>query len=199
MAGPFRVDPCFQDVQMSIDTLKQRIPDYAKDLKLNLGSLANETLLSPQQLAGTFIASALASRNALVIASITAEFGPRLSPEALTAAKSAAAIMGMNNVYYRFVHLAGGDYANLPARLRMNVIAKPGVDKVDFELWSLAVSAINGCGMCIESHEKTVRSHGLTTEQVQAAVRVASVVHAVAAAIEGEDALATLATTAEAA
>lgn len=174
---------------MSIDALKARIPEYAKDLKLNLGSLANETLLTPQQHAGTFIVSALASRNATVIADILAEFGPKLSAEALTAAKSAAAIMGMNNIYYRFVHLVGGDYANLPARLRMNVIGKPGVDKVDFELWSLAVSAINGCGMCIESHEKTVRAHGLTTEQVQAAVRIASVVHAVAAAIEGEAAM----------
>ena len=175
---------------MSIDALKNRIPDYAKDLKLNLGSLANETLLTQQQLAGTFIVSALASRNATVIADIVAEFGPKLSAEALSAAKAAAAIMGMNNVYYRFVHLAGGDYGNMPARLRMNVIGKPGVDKVDFELWSLAVSAINGCGMCIEAHEKTIRSHGLTTEQVQAAVRVAAVVHAVAVAIEGEASLA---------
>lgn len=174
---------------MSIETLKARIPDYAKDLKLNLGSLANETLLTQQQLAGTFVVSALASRNAPVVEAIVAEFGPKLSPEALTAAKAAAAIMGMNNVYYRFVHLAAGDYGNMPARLRMNIIGKPGVDKVDFELWSLAVSAINGCGMCIESHEKTLRSHGLTTEQIQAAVRVAAVVHAVAVAIEGEEAL----------
>ena len=175
---------------MSIDTLKQRIPDYAKDLKLNLGSLANETVLNQQQLAGTFIASALASRNALVIEAITAEFGPRMSPEALTAAKSAAAIMGMNNVYYRFVHLAGGDYANLPARLRMNVIAKPGVEKVDFELWSLAVSAVNGCGMCMESHEKILRVAGMSQEEVQAAVRIAATVHAVAAVLDGEQALA---------
>ncbi len=174
---------------MSIEALKARIPDYAKDLRLNLGSLAAETLLTPQQLAGTFVVSALASRNALVIGAIIAEFAPRLSPDALTAAKAAAAIMGMNNVYYRFVHMIGGDYGNLPARLRMNVIGKPGVDKVDFELWSLAVSAINGCGMCVESHEKTVRSHGLSTEQVQAAVRIAAVVHAVAVAIEGEGAL----------
>ncbi len=174
---------------MSIETLKARIPDYAKDLKLNLGSLANETLLTAQQLAGTFVVSALASRNALVIEAIAAEFGPKLSPEALAAAKAAAAIMGMNNVYYRFVHEVGGDYANLPARLRMNVIGKPGVDKVDFELWSLAVSAINGCGMCMTAHEKTIREHGLSTEQVQAAVRIAAVVHAVAVAIEGDEAL----------
>ena len=174
---------------MSIETIKSWIPDYAKDLKLNLGSLANETLLTPQQLAGTFIVSALASRNAVVTRAILAEFAPKLSPEALVAAKAAASIMAMNNVYYRFVHLAGGDYANLPARLRMNVIGRPGIDKVDFELWSLAVSAVNGCGMCIESHEKVIRAGGLTTEQVQAAVRIASVVHAVAATVDGEAAL----------
>jgi len=119
-----------------------------------------------------------------------AEFGPKLSPEALTAAKAAAAIMGMNNVYYRFTHLVGGDYGNMPAKLRMNVMAKPGVEKVDFELWSLAVSAINGCGMCMESHEKVVKHGGLTSEQVQAAVRIAAVVHAVASVLEAEDALA---------
>jgi alkyl hydroperoxide reductase subunit D len=175
---------------MSIESLKERLPDYAKDIKLNLGSLANETVLSPQQLAGTFIASALAARNAEVTRAITAEFGAKLTPEALAAAKAAAAIMGMNNVYYRFVHLVGGDYERLPARLRMNIIGKPGIEKVDFELWSLAVSAVNGCGMCLTSHEKVVREGGLSQEQVQAAVRVASVVHAVAAILDGEDALA---------
>ena len=110
------------------------------------------------------------------------------------AAKAAASIMGMNNVYYRFTHLVGGDYPNLPARLRMNVMAKPGVEKVDFELWSLAVSAVNGCGMCMESHEKVVRHGGLSSEQVQAAVRIAAVVHAVAATLDGEDALTRTAT-----
>jgi alkyl hydroperoxide reductase subunit D len=98
--------------------------------------------------------------------------------------------MAMNNVYYRFTHLVGGDYPNMPARLRMNVMARPGVDKADFELWSLAVSAVNGCGMCMESHEKVVRAAGLTTEQVQAAVRIAATVHAVAATLDGEAALA---------
>ena len=175
---------------MSIESLKSRIPDYAKDLKLNLGSLATDPTLTPQQLAGTFIASALAARNAEVTQAITAEFGAKLSPEALAAAKSAAAIMGMNNVYYRFVHLVGGDYANMPAKLRMSVIGRPGVEKVDFELWSLAVSAVNGCGMCLEAHEKVVRHGGLTQEQVQTAVRIASVVHAIAAVLDGEDALA---------
>jgi alkyl hydroperoxide reductase subunit D len=175
---------------MTIEALKERLPEYAKDIKLNLGTLAADPTLSKQQLAGTFIASALASRNAEVTKAITAEFGAQLSPEALNAAKASAAIMGMNNIYYRFVHLVGGDYEKLPARLRMNVIGKPGVEKVDFELWSLAVSAVNGCGMCLTSHEKVVREAGLSTEQVQTAVRIAAVVHAVAAILDGEDALA---------
>jgi alkyl hydroperoxide reductase subunit D len=98
--------------------------------------------------------------------------------------------MGMNNIYYRFTHMVHGDYSKMPAKLRMNVMAKPGVEKVDFELWSLAVSAVNGCGMCMESHEKVVREHGVTAEQVQAAVRIAAVVHAVASVLDGEDALA---------
>jgi lipoyl-dependent peroxiredoxin subunit D len=174
---------------MSIETLKNRLPEYAKDLKLNLGSLAAEIALTPQQRAGTFIASAIASRNEDVTRAIVAEFGPQLSTEAQNAARAAAAIMGMNNVYYRFTHLVGGDYPSMPAKLRMNVMARPGVDKVDFELWSLAVSAVNGCGMCMESHEKIVRTAGLTQEAVQAAVRIAAVVHAVAATLDAEDAL----------
>ena len=175
---------------MSLDALRARLPDYAKDLKLNLGSLAAEPALNQQQRAGTFIASALAARNPEVTRALVAEFGPQLGPEALTAAKAAAAIMGMNNIYYRFTHLVGGEYASLPAKLRMNIMAKPGVEKADFELWSLAVSAINGCGMCMETHERVVVQAGLTREQVQAAVRIAAVVHAVAATIDGEDALA---------
>jgi alkyl hydroperoxide reductase subunit D len=174
---------------MSIEALKERLPEYAKDIKLNLGSLAGEVALNTQQRAGTFIASALASRNADVTRAITAEFSLQLSPEALTAAKAAAAIMGMNNIYYRFVHLVGGEYERLPARLRMNIIGKHGVEKTDFELWALAVSAINGCGMCLTSHEKILREHGITTEQIQAAIRIAATVHAVAAVLDGEDAL----------
>ncbi|NKC32810.1 carboxymuconolactone decarboxylase family protein [Falsiroseomonas selenitidurans] len=175
---------------MSLEQIRARLPDYARDLKLNIGSLATEPALTQQQRAGTFVASAIASRNAALTAALVAEFGAQLSPEALTAAKAAAAIMGMNNVYYRFTHLVGGDYPNMPAKLRMNVMAKPGVEKVDFELWSLAVSAINGCGMCMESHEKIVLHGGLSKEQVQAAVRIAAVVHAVAATLDAEDAVA---------
>ncbi|MEM8771976.1 MAG: carboxymuconolactone decarboxylase family protein [Pseudomonadota bacterium] len=175
---------------MSIDALRDKIPDYAKDIRLNLGSLANETILSDQQKYGAFLASALASRNTEVIEAVAAETADKLSPEAATAAKSAAAIMAMNNVYYRATHLmSASDYATLPAKLRMNVIGNPGVEKVDFEFWSIAVSAINGCGMCLDSHEKVVRKAGLSTEQIQAALRIGAVVHAAAAVLDGETAL----------
>ncbi len=172
---------------MSIQTLKDSLPEYAKDLKLNLGSLAAETVLNDTLKAGTFVASAIASRNPQVIAAVIAEFGPKLAPAELAAAKAAAAIMGMNNVYYRFLHLAEtGEYTRLPAKLRMNVIAAPGTAKENFELWSLAVSAVNGCGLCITAHDKVVRAAGITTEQVQAAARIAAVVHAVSVTLEAE-------------
>ncbi|HTP85216.1 MAG TPA: carboxymuconolactone decarboxylase family protein [Alphaproteobacteria bacterium] len=176
---------------MSLEALKARLSDYAKDLKLNLSSLAAEPSLTQQQRAGAFVASALASRNADVTAAVIGEFGAQLSPEALTAAKAAASIMAMNNIYYRFTHLvAAADYKTMPAKLRMNVLAKPGVEKADFELWSIAVSAINGCGMCLDSHERVVREHGVSSEAVQAVVRIAAVVHAIAATLDGEAAAA---------
>ena len=176
---------------MSIDALRDQIPDYAKDIRLNLGSLWTETTLNDQQRMGCFLASALAGGNAPVIRAVAAETDGKLSPEATTAAKSAAAIMAMNNVYYRSLHLMSEKtYGTLPAKLRMNVLGNPGVDKVDFELWSIAVSAINGCGMCLDSHEKVVRKGGLSTEQVQAAIRIGAVVQAATAVLDGEAALA---------
>jgi len=176
---------------MSIQTLKDRLPEYAKDLRLNLSTLASETVLDDEKKAGAFIASAIASRNAHVIRAALAEFGPKMSPDGLKAAQAAAAIMAMNNVYYRFTHLIEADeYAKLPAKLRMNVMANPGTAKENFELWSLAVSAVNGCGKCLVANERVLRQAGLTTEQVQAAVRIAAVVHAAAVTLEAEEAVA---------
>lgn len=174
---------------MSIETLKGLMPEYAKDIKLNLSSLAADESLTKQQLWGCFLASALASRNAEVIAQVSAEAKANLSEAAFTATHAAAAIMAQNNVYYRFVHLASsGDYKTLPAKLRMNVMANPGVEKADFELWSLAVSAINGCGMCIDAHEAELRKHGVGAEQIQTSVRIAATIHAAACVLDGEDA-----------
>src|SRR5262249_40927477 len=102
-------------------------------------------------------------------------------------AKAAAAIMGMNNIYYRFLHLVeDNEYQSMPARLRMNVIAHHGMDKLDFELISLAVSAVNGCGRCVMSHERTLRAHDVSRETIQSAVRIAATIHAVAGVLEFE-------------
>ena len=175
---------------MSLDALKSRRPEHAKDIKLDLSSLARETVLDDQKKYGVFLASAYAVGERETLNDIVSEVEDKLSAEALSAAKAAASIMGMNNVFYRFNHLvSASDYKTMPAKLRMNVIGNPGVDKADFELWSLAVSAINGCGMCIDAHEHELRKAGLTTEQIQAAVRIASVVNAAAAVIRAEAAL----------
>lgn len=170
---------------MSIDQLKERLPDYARDLRINLGVITSSTALTAQQAWTIALACAIIARNKDVAAAIEAEASTQLSPEALGAAKAAAAIMGMNNVYYRFVHFMGdaSEYGHMPARLRMQVIGKPGIDKLDFELACLAASAISGCEMCVRSHEKAVRERNGTKEMVQDAVRIASVVNAVAVAL----------------
>ena len=172
---------------MSIDAIRAALPDYAKDLKLNLGSVLSQPGLTPQQLWGTAAASAIAARNPALRDAVLGEAARHLTPAAFDAAKAAAAIMGMNNIYYRFTHLvAAPDYRAMPARLRMNVMAKPGVEPLDFELWSLAVSAINGCGMCLEAHEAEIVRKGGSRELVQNAVRIAAVIHAVAVTLDAE-------------
>jgi alkyl hydroperoxide reductase subunit D len=175
---------------MGIDTLKAALPAYAKDTKLNLGSVTTTSSLSAQQLWGTLVAVAYASRNAVVLREIAGEAAKNLPAEALEAAKAAASIMAMNNVYYRAKHLIGEQaYQSLPARLRMQVIGKPGVDKIDFELWCLAVSAVTGCGACLESHEKALVAAGASRDHVHDALRIAGVVHAAAVTLDAEAAL----------
>lgn len=176
---------------MSIDALRDLMPAYAKDISLNLSSLAAETVLNDQQKWGCFLASAHGVGVAPVVRMIEAAAAEVLSPEAMNAAKAAAAIMGMNNIYYRSLHLMhNNEYQTLPAKLRMNVIANPGVDKNDFELWSTAVSAINGCGACLDAHEGELRKHGVPNTQIQAALRIGAVVHAASRVAASEAALA---------
>lgn len=175
---------------MSLDALRESLPSYAKDLSLNLSTLAGETTLTDQQKWGAFVASAYAVGEPSVVQAVNAAAqAGGLSEEAATAAKAAAAIMGMNNVYYRSLHLlSNGEYKTLPARLRMNILANPGVEKADFELWSTAVSAVNGCGMCLDSHEVELKKHGVPNTHVQAALRIASVVNAVSRVVAAEKA-----------
>jgi alkyl hydroperoxide reductase subunit D len=146
-----------------------------------MGSLLNDQLLGDQRKYGLLLACAHGTGYKPIIEAAEAEVEGKLSPEAANGARAAAAIMAMNNVYYRFVHLASNkEYGQMPAKLRMNVIGSPGIDKADFELFSLAVSAQNGCGMCIDSHEKVLRQHGVNAETIQTAARVGAVMTAVA-------------------
>lgn len=177
---------------MSLDTIKDRLPDYARDLKLNLSSV-----LTPQgapgltetQIAAVALSTAIASRNMELARAVENWVRDKLDEKTLNAARAAAAIMGQNNVYYRFLHLVEDrEYQTMPARLRMNVIGNPGIDKLDFELLSLAVSAVNGCGLCVTAHEKQLRSGGISRESIQSAVRIASVIHAVAGVLEYQEA-----------
>jgi alkyl hydroperoxide reductase subunit D len=172
---------------MNLEELLETIPAYARDLKLNFSSLKQQPDLNEQQTWGTIVASAVASRNADFTQAALAEAAHHLSSPALDAAKGAAAIMGMNNVYYRFQHLASNqNYRTMPARLRMNVIRTHGIDPVDFELWCAAVSAINGCSACVDSHEKVVREKGMSEETVLAAIRLAAVIHGLATVLDAE-------------
>ena len=166
---------------MSLKEFAGQLPDYAKDIRLNVGSLLNETNLTDQRKYGLLLTCAHGSGYKPLVEAAEAECAPKLSPEAANAARAAAAVMAMNNVYYRFTHLAGNqEYRNMPAKLRMNVIGQPGIDKVDFELFSLAVSAMNGCGMCIDAHEDVLKKHGVKAEVIQGAVRIGAVLAAVA-------------------
>lgn len=172
---------------MSLEVLRGAIPDFAKDVRLNLSSMSNDDSLTPTQKYGLFVACAIASRNEMVAKAMEQEALAHVDETVVKAAKSAASIMAMNNVYYRFVHLVSNeDYKTMAAKLRMSVIANPGVDKIDFELWSVAVSALNGCGMCMDSHEAVLRKAGVSSEAIQTAIRFAAIIQSAAIAIEAK-------------
>ena len=172
---------------MALENLLAAVPEYAKDLRLNLCSLLRQNTLTPQQFWGAAAASAIAGRNVVVTSEILSEARAQLSPRAFQAAQTAAALMGMNNVYYRFLHLTENEkYTTIPAGLRMNGLRGHGVDQNDFELWCTAVSAINNCAVCVKAHEQALRQHGVGEDAILAAVRVAAVLQAISAVLDAE-------------
>jgi alkyl hydroperoxide reductase subunit D len=176
-------------------SLRAALPEWARDLRLNLATVTGSAddgdgPLTLQQVWGAVLACAIAARSAPVLRALEPEARARLAPEAYTAAKSAAAVMTMNNVFYRTRHLLSDpEYGSLRAGLRMNVLANPGVPRADFELWAVAVSALNGCGACLDAHERTLRAAGADREAVQEAFKIAAVVQAVATVLDAEAAL----------
>ena len=170
----------------ALDLLAAEIVEPARDIKLNLQAvLAAGGSLTPAQRWGVAIACAVASRNVRLQVALIADARAEVDQTVVDDAVAAAAIMGMNNVFYRFRHLIGKpSYADRPARLRMNRLVKPAGNKVDFELYALAASAVGGCESCVRSHERVVLEGGLTEEQVHDAVRIAATIHAAAIALE---------------
>jgi alkyl hydroperoxide reductase subunit D len=166
---------------MSLKQFAETLPDYAKDIRLNLGSILSDQLMQEERKLSLLLACAHGSGHKPLVDAAEAEAAGRLNDAQANAARGAAAVMAMNNVYYRFVHLvANPEYGKMPARLRMNFIGSHGIAKDEFELMSLAVSAMNGCGMCIDSHERVLLEHGVKPDTIQAAVRIAAVMKALA-------------------
>ena len=173
---------------MALESLTAALPAYANDLALNLGSLLEEPQLTDQQKWGCLIASAHAVGQPTVVKAIEAAgLAAGLTETAKLAARGAAAIMAQNNIYFRALTLLKNqEYRSLRARLRMKIVTNPGVDKVDFDLWCVAVSAINGCPDCLDAHEGNLRERGVDPVVVQTALRIAAVVHAVSRVFAGE-------------
>jgi alkyl hydroperoxide reductase subunit D len=168
------------------EALRQRMPEEAKDVRLNLSAvIGGASSLSEAQRWGTAVAAAAASRNVELARAIAADAASVVDAGVLQDARAAAALMAMNNVYYRFRHqVENPAYAKLRPGLRMNRLAQPATNQLDFELFSLAVSAINGCGTCVQAHEKAVTAGGLSQDQVHDAVRIAAVVNSAAQALD---------------
>lgn len=168
---------------MNLENLLNQLPEYAKDTKINLQNLASEQnqLLNQTQIFGCLFASAFATKNKKLIESINNEVQNKLSELEIKAIKIATSIMAMNNVYYRFTHLSEDkEYSQMQAGLRMRMLLEHKIAKVDFEIFSLAVSIINGCGTCIDAHANQLIEHGMNKSQVQMVAKIASVINAVA-------------------
>jgi len=155
----------------------------SRDVKINVQSLINRdnTTLTIKQIFGAALASAYATKENLLIEVMENEVQNILSESEIKAVKTAASLMAMNNIYYRFLHISDDkEYSQLPAGLRMRGIADHGIEKVDFKIFSLAPSIINGCGMCIDAHVNQLIKHGLTKSQVQMFAKIAAVINSVA-------------------
>ncbi len=169
----------------NIDALRESLPDHARDLRMNLSSVLAESSLTEGQRWGVAVASAAASRRRDLLDAVVADARAAAGDAVVEDGLAASALMAMNNVFYRFRHMVGKDgYGQLPARLRMNRLAKPATTRVDLELFSLAASAIHGCEVCVKSHERAVLEGGLSEQNVHDAVRIAAVVHGVAVTLD---------------
>src|SRR5918998_57536 len=169
-----------------LSALKERIPDYAKDIRLNLDAVLARSSLDAADALGAGLAAAYAARSKTIVDAIRGS--GQLSDTDVNAALSAAALMGMNNVYYPYVEMANDeDLKTQRAELRMNAYATHGgVDKKRFELFALAASIVGKCHFCVASHYKLLKENGITAQQLRDVGRIAAVVTAAAVALGAE-------------
>lgn len=167
---------------MNIEELKDTLPEYAKDIRLNLSNLfgnISQSGLSEAQFFGVALAVGYSLKHVDLLAAIKESIAKPLLEVIDVPAKTAATLMAMNNIYYRFVHLSeDAEFKTMPANLRMAGLRAHGIPQVDFELYALSVSAINGCGMCISTHVEELLKEGMTRVSIQSAIRLAATLHA---------------------
>jgi alkyl hydroperoxide reductase subunit D len=175
---------------MNIDAIKNLLPDYAKDIRLNLSSLFQSNTgdnLNEQQTLLVALSCAYGTKCQPLISAFETLAQAHLSATEQTAAKLSATLMAMNNIYYRYTHsIENTAIKALPAKLRMNGVAQPGIQQENFELCCLAVSALNGCALCMSAHSQTLEKQGLTATAIQTSIRLSAVIHACAQALSIE-------------
>jgi lipoyl-dependent peroxiredoxin subunit D len=164
-----------------VKSVKDSIPDHSKDIKLNVDSVINRSGLDPVDTHAIAYVAALASGNGGLAFEIEMNSPLFLAEAEREAAKSAASLMGMNNVWYPFVEMAGDEsMKGLPAGLRMNAYATHGgVSKKKFEMYSLAASIIGKCHFCVKAHYDTLKAEGMTVQELMAIGRIAAVVNSI--------------------
>lgn len=169
-----------------LNTIKAAIPDYAKDVRLNLDAVISRSSLEAADAVGAALAAAFAAGSKPIIDAIRG--AGQLSETDANAALSAAALMGMNNVWYPYVEMAADDDLRTQRpELRMNVYATHGgVDRKRFELFALAASIVGKCHFCVQSHYKLLKENGMTAQQLRDVGRIAAVVTAAAQVIRAE-------------
>lgn len=159
------------------DALIAAIPSHSADLAYDLAKVLGETRLTATRRWGVALATAVSLRDERLTAAFESDARAAGVGEAtLEDARAAASLMAMTNVYYRFVHVLGGPYERLPAALRMKRSARPAGSRDDFELFTVAVSAVNGCEACMRHHETKARGLGVEAAELNDAIRLASAV-----------------------
>ena len=161
-----------------INPIIQQIPDTAKDIRLNLDAVLSRSSLGPEDALGVALAAAFAARSPQLVQALKS--GTPLAEA--NAALTAAALMGMNNVWYPFVEMADDDeLKTMRPELRMNAYATHGgVSKAKFEAYALAASIIGKCHFCVQSHYALLKKEGWTTQQLRDVGRIAAVINATA-------------------